>query len=63
MKYCCGYCNKLNTAKCESACYNALGGKEHLDWAIENVCEVKDGICIQTFPFAKHPMSDCWEGE
>ena len=61
IEYCCGYCRKLNTDECKGGCYNALGGEEHLKWAIANICKINDGSCVEEFPFSKKKLSECWE--
>ena len=59
IKYCCWYCKKHNE-EC-AGCYNAAGGEVHFEWAVANVCQIKDNTCTEVFPFNKMPMTACWE--
>lgn len=69
IRYCCYYCKKLNTDKCLGSCYNALGGKEHHQYCLDNgICTTKDGACAESFNMeggkripAIEANNECWE--
>lgn len=68
IKYCCFYCKHLNN-DCPTGCYNALGGKEHLEQCLKDkICTVKNNECTQKFPFNSnsykaHVFENCFESK
>ena len=58
---------KLNTDNClRGGCYNALGGKAHLEQCLKDgICTIKNNECTQKFPFEKqsykvHTFENCF---